>query len=264
MKDKKYALQLLLQRQTDPKITYQYISEQTGYERKQLSRLSKELEEKDMDTLPVHGNTGRQPVTTASDQEVSYLVKLKEPYLSIAIAQFRDIFIEDVIENPEKQNHAEMYGLKPRSKSRFRELFIKEGWETPAKRPVRTDVNRVYHTVRPARDHRGELIQIDGTPYGWFGDGRGYTLHLAVDDATTEVVAGWFMATECTRGYCCMMNELINYYGIPEALYSDRDTVFVSAKGGGETEFSRMMHEKKRPSEHHDLATGFLDLNSTA
>lgn len=242
MKDKKYALQLLLRRQTDPKITYQYISEQTGYERKQLSRLSRELEEKDMDALLVHGNTGRQPVTTASDQEVSYLVKLKEPYLSITIAQFRDIFIEDVIENPEKQDDVETYGLKSRSKSWFRELFIRQGWETPAKRPVRTDGNREQHNVRPARSHRGELVQIDGTSFDWFGVGRCCTLHLAVDDATTEVLAGWFMETECTRGYCRMMNELINYYGIPEALYSDKDTVFVSAKGGGETEFSRMIH----------------------
>ena len=45
----------------------------------------------------------------------------------------------------------------------------------------------------------GELIQIDGTPYDWFNDGRAYALHLAVDDAGTEVLAGWFMPT-CATG----------------------------------------------------------------
>ena len=60
--------------------------------------MATELKEKDMSSILTHGNTGRKPVTTASDQEVSYLREMKKSYPAITITQFRDIFIEDVIE----------------------------------------------------------------------------------------------------------------------------------------------------------------------
>ena len=71
MKNKEKALQMLLEREQNPMITFQMISDETGYERKQLSRLAAELKQKDMNSILTHGNTGRKPVTTASDQEVS-------------------------------------------------------------------------------------------------------------------------------------------------------------------------------------------------
>ena len=238
---REYALTLLSQKEHDPKLTYTVITRLTGYSKRQLIRLSEELKTKDMDSILTHGNTGRKPAITASDQEVSYLRVMKEPYPSITIAQFRDIFIEDVLDNPKKQKDVKRYGLKRRSLSWFRTLFINEGWESPARKPIRVDGNHVTHPIRKPRDHRGELIQIDGTPYDWFGDGRVYTLHLAVDDATTEVMAGWFMPTECTRGYCRMMRLLLDRQGIPEALYSDKDSVFRSVKNGNPSQFARML-----------------------
>ena len=119
MKDKEKALQMLLERQCNPMITYEMISEKTGYGRKQLGRLATELKEKDITSILTHGNTGRKPVTTASDQEVSYLREMKKSYPAITIAQFRDIFTEDVIENPDMQDDVCEYGLKPRSVSWF-------------------------------------------------------------------------------------------------------------------------------------------------
>jgi len=238
--NKELALKLLIQKQQDPHITYARITQETGYSERQLIRLSKELKQKDIESILTHGNTGRKPITTASDQEVSYLRKFKEPYPEITIAQFRDIFIEDVIDNPQKQSEVELYGLKPRSPSWFRQLFINEGWTSPLKKPSRTANGRTTHTIRPPRPTRGELIQIDGTPFDWFGDGRVYTLHLAVDDATTEVLAGWFMPTECTRGYSRMLKLLIEKEGKPLALYSDKDAVFRSVKNGAQSQFGRM------------------------
>ena len=165
MKDKMKALVLLKKREDNPKITYDLISRETGYERRQLGRLAEELKQKDIESLLTHGNTGRKPITTASDQEVSYLRKLKEPYPEITIAQFRDIFIEDVIDNPQMKSVVEQYGLKPRSRSWFRQLFINEGWESPLKKPVRVADGRKTHSVRPPRPTRGELVQIDGTEF---------------------------------------------------------------------------------------------------
>lgn len=235
------ALKLLKDKETDSSITYSLIARQTGYSKRQLIRLSKELTEKDMDSVLTHGNTGRKPVTAASAQEISYLREFKKPYPHITIAQFRDIFIEDVIENPDMQEDVERYGLKPRSVSWFRKLFMYEGWESPACREPLFDKSRPTHPMRKPRPSRGELEQIDGTAYDWFGDKRVYTLHLAVDDATTEVISGWFMPTECMRGYCRMMRLMLEKRGCPQALYSDRDSVFRSVKNGAPTQFSHMM-----------------------
>ncbi|MCH4012734.1 MAG: hypothetical protein LKE64_10475 [Solobacterium sp.] len=238
---KRKALQLLKAKETDSSITYSSIERQTGYSKRQLIRMSQALQEKDMDSVFTHGNTGRKPVTAASAQEISYLREFKKPYPNITIAQFRDIFIEDVIENPSMQEDVDRYCLKPRSFSWFRQLFMNEGWESPASREPLFDKSRPTHPMRKPRPSRGELEQIDGTPFDWFNDDRVYTLHLAVDDATTEVISGWFMPTECMRGYCRMMRIMLEKRGCPMALYSDRDSVFRSVKNGAPTQFSHMM-----------------------
>ncbi len=239
-KNKPKALELLNKKKTHPNLTYEMIEGQTGYSKRQLLRLNKELQQKDMESILTHGNTGKAPAITASYQEISYLRKLKEPYPHITIAQFRDFYFEDVLNNPKKQSVVKRYHLKSRSKSWFRELFRKEGWTSPLSRKTRRD-DRAIHPLRQPSPQRGMISQIDGTPFDWFGDGRMYTLHLSVDDATTEVLAGWFMPTECQSGYCHMMRLEIEKNGIPKAIYSDRHTIFKNIKDGSKTQFGLMM-----------------------
>ena len=33
------------------------------------------------------------------------------------------------------------------------------------------------------------LVQIDGTPFDWFGNDQRFTLHMAVDDTTNDILA---------------------------------------------------------------------------
>lgn len=87
------------------------------------------------------------------------------------------------------------------------------------------------------------LIQIDGTSYDWFGTGESWTLHLAVDDATSEVPAGVFMPTERQLGYCILLRIILLRYGIPMALYSDKHSIFLSHKEGNLTQFGMMMED---------------------
>lgn len=242
-KDKTLALELLIQKASDSTITYDEISRRTGYDRRSLMRFANDLVEKSPEEILRHGNTGRKPATTASPSEIEYLCTLKSKYPHITIAQFRDIFIEDIIDNPALQADVEKYGLFPRSPSWFRQLFINQGWESPAAKRIRKDGNHITHPIREPSARMGALAQIDGTPFDWFGDGRNYTLHMAVDDATTTVLSGWFMPSECTRGYCRMMRQMIDAYGIPEALYSDKDSVFRSVKAGTSTQFADMMND---------------------
>lgn len=243
MKDKQLALKLLREKQHDIILTYADISHKTGYSVIQLKRLYKELLEKDMETLLIHGNTNKKPVNKASTSEIEFLRKLKEPYPNITIAQFRDIFLEDILNNPKKQWCVKKYHLKERSASWFRQLFIKEGWKSPAKRkPLRRD-GRALHPLRPPSACRGELVQIDGTPYDWLNTGENWTLHLAVDDATSAPLAGWFFPTERQLGYCYVMRLILENFGIPLALYSDKHNIFHSVRDDTYTQFGLMMND---------------------
>lgn len=243
LKDKELALRLLTEKKDNPSITYEEIARRSAYDLRSIKRFAADLKVDSVENILRHGNTGHKPALTASESEIQYICKLKESYPNITIVQLRDIYIEDIIDNPDKKNDVEKYSLFPRSLSWFRNLFRNQGWETPASKRIRIEMDHVTHPLRPPMARMGELVQIDGTPFDWFNDGRKFTLHLAVDDATTNVLAGWFMPTECTRGYCRMMNVLLNTYGIPAALYSDNYSVFKSAKTGTSTQFSNMMED---------------------
>lgn len=237
------AIGLLAAKKEDPSITYADIERKTGYSKRQLIRISKRVDELGPEGAAEHGNAGRKPATAASDDEIRYLRELKKPYKSITIAQFRDIFIEDVIENPDKRDDVERYGLVARSRSWFRELFRREGWRSPAQKPERAHGGRVSHPLRDPMPRRGMLVQVDGTPYDWLGDGDARVLHLAVDDATTEALSGCFMPLECMRGYARMAERMVRKKGAPEAIYSDKHSVFRSAKGGDKTQLALMMDD---------------------
>lgn len=242
-KTKAEAIELLVAKKKDPSLTYADIERKTGYSRRQLIRISKQIDERGAVGAGTHGNAGRKPATAATEDEIRYLREFKRPYQSITIAQFRDIFIEDVIDNPDKRDDVERYGLVARSKSWFRELFRREGWRSPAQKPERAHGGRVSHPLRDPMPRRGMLVQVDGTPYDWFGNGDVRVLHLAVDDATTEVLSGCFMPLECMRGYARMTERMVRGSGVPEAMYSDRHSVFRSARAGTGTQLAMMLSD---------------------
>lgn len=242
--NKELAVRLVKDKLGGQKITYGQISERTGYERRQLRRFA-EIIESGSDGLAMgpHGNAGKKPKNAASESEIEYLRELKKPYKCITIAQFRDIFLEDVFRNPEKADDVERFSLRPRSASWFRRLFLDEHWDSPCMRDSLENGKQLPHPIRKPMEREGELVQIDGTPFDWLGDGRKWCLHNAIDDATSKVLAGSFMEFECTRGYCNVMKSILDAHGRPKAIYSDRGTVFKNAKSGGDTQFSMMMSD---------------------
>ena len=81
---------------------------------------------------------------------------------------------------------------------------------------------------------------IDGTPHDWFQNGKKLSLHIAIDDATGELLCSWLMPTECLEGYVHMLEILVTKYGIPENFYSDKHTILISLKDGNLTNFGHM------------------------
>ena len=242
-KDKEKVLNLLKQKiNGEINITYREITKQTGYQERQLIRLSQQIEKKDISSILVHGNTGRKPAITASALELEYIKNFKKKYPVITISQFMDIYHEDIIWNKEKLEDVKKYNLKIRSKSFFQQLFKKEGWKSPIKHKCFKGDKKV-HSLRDPSPRRGILIMIDGTPHDWFGNGKKFSLHMAIDDATGEILAGWFMPTECILGYCHLFKIIFEKYGIPVSIYSDRTTILWNPKDDELTEVGRMLDE---------------------
>ena len=87
------------------------------------------------------------------------------------------------------------------------------------------------HQSRERRACFGELVQIDGSPHDWFeGRAEKCCLLVAIDDATSVIVAAHFVESECSLGYMNLMRKHIEVYGRPFAYYSDKHTIFKIAK----------------------------------
>lgn len=243
LRNKETALNLLKQKiNGEIKITYNEISIKTGYSRMQLNRLSSEIEKKDIDELLIHGNKGRKPSITASDQEVEFIKHFKQQYPKISISQFQDIYHEDIIFNPMKKDIVIIYGLKQRSISFFQQLYKNQGWKSPIKHKCFKN-NKVVHSLREPSPKRGILIMTDGTPHDWFLNGKKSSLHMTLDDATGEILSGWFLPTECILGYCHAFKIMFEKYGIPESIYSDRTTILWNKLDDKLTQVGRMLEE---------------------
>lgn len=137
----------------------------------------------------------------------------------------------------------ELHGLTIGLES-VRQLMIRSGlWQGRSRRRIKA------HQMRTRRPCRGELIQIDGSPHDWFeGRAERCCLLVAIDDATGEVMGARFVELESTAGYFDLMQEYLSRHGRPQALYSDKHSIFrVNIKeaesGTGETQFGRALRE---------------------
>lgn len=85
-KDKKKALELLKQKKNgESKYTYDTISQQTGYSKRQLIRLSQLQEKGGTESVLTHWLTNKRSNNSASRQEIEYIKKFKEKYPNISI-----------------------------------------------------------------------------------------------------------------------------------------------------------------------------------
>src|ERR1700693_4591919 len=105
-----------------------------------------------------------------------------------------------------------------------------------------------YRKRRERKAHFGELVQMDGSFHEWL-EGRGpraCLMHM-VDDATTTVL-GRFSAEETTWAAASLLRRWIEQYGVPQALYTDWQKVYVRPPNAQErqrgepavTQFGRM------------------------
>jgi len=115
----------------------------------------------------------------------------------------------------------ERNGLKV-SKETVRQLMIKEGLHKP-----KTRSKEETHQMRERKEHRGELVQIDGSYHAWLEDrADDACLLLFIDDATSEILAAQFVPHETYFSYASLCKRYFRQHGLPEAFYADRSSIF--------------------------------------
>lgn len=222
----------------DKSITRQQAAELLSLSTRQITRLKKGILQSGAESL-IHKNTGRKPAHAVSDETKENVLSIhsKPEFREVNFLHFQDILYED-------------YGIAL-SYSSLSSILKKSGIESPMKKKIRHRTHR-----RKRKAHSGQLIQIDATPFEWFGTSIKYALHGAIDDATGDVVGLYMTQNECLFGYFEMMRQCCLDFGIPQSIYSDRHTIFRSPKTGqltveelisgktvNLTQFGRSMHE---------------------
>jgi transposase len=98
-----------------------------------------------------------------------------------------------------------------------RQVMITEQlWQPHRAKPVQT------HPLRTRRSRRGELVQLDGSPFAWFEDrGPACSLLVYIDDATGQLLELFFTPAETTFSYFAATERYLTRHGRPVAFYSD-------------------------------------------
>jgi transposase len=181
-----------------------------GLSERQIKRLKKEVKQSGPTAL-VHKNTLKKPGNSISDDIILKIVELKRSklYVKANFTHFRELL---------EQHHGIVI-----SYSALYNLLSSNGIKSP-----KTRRRLKPHRRRARRKQAGLLLQLDASPFAWFGGKAQYALHGAIDDATGQITALYICKNECLQGYFEIMRQTINNFGLPVSLYSDRHSIFRS------------------------------------
>ena len=110
------------------------------------------------------------------------------------------------------------------SKETLRSWLVEAGLWQPRRRGT------PHREWRERRAHWGELVQMDGSEHDWFEGRRAYaSLMVMIDDATNWSHAKFF-ESETTAAAMTVFQEYVGHYGLPHALYVDRDSIYETTR----------------------------------
>ena len=213
-----------------------------GISRRQVNRLIIAYNDEGKGAF-VHGNRGRKPAITTSDEVRRTVVDLyRTKYYGANFVHFTELLkrnenislsVSAVTNYLETENIYSPRVTKAKRKRIRKELEQKKANARTKKEAdaIQTNIVAVEdaHSRRPRCAYFGELLQMDATPYEWFGTKK-TTLHIAVDDATGSIVGAYLDRQETLKGYYNVYAQILRKYGIPYKFFTDRRTVFTYKK----------------------------------
>ena len=214
-----------------------------GLTRRQVNRLVKAYKEKGKVVFQ-HGNRGKKPKHAMPVDIKEKIISKYESYGTQKpnITHFCELLLEE-----EGLNYSDttirrlLYQaglLSPKTHRKTRKRLKKE-WKAKKKLSKETEEvtpllpsaedfleePEAAHPSRPRKKFRGELIQMDASEYLWF-NGKKTHLHLAIDDASGDIVGAYFDTQETLNGYYHVLEQILANEGIPFQFLTDKRTVF--------------------------------------
>ena len=199
---------IVIQSVIDRKRTGKEASEVLNVTERQIWRLVKKAKDKGIDKL-THGNCNKTPKNKVPQDIVNKVVELKKSH-DYENANFRHF--TELLEEREniKLSYSTVYNI-----------LKKHGFVSKNKHK-----DRIIHRRRKRKEHEGDLVQVDGTPFAWFENGEMYSIHGFIDDATGKILGLYMMKNECLLGYLETLRYMLKHFGVPKNLYPDKYSVF--------------------------------------
>ena len=192
--------------------TVKQVATALGLSERRVKQIKKEVKENGIKSIQ-HGNRGRKPKNTISDETRKRILELRSSY-EYEISNFKHF--QELLKERENIDisYSALYNI-------LRNAGIKS--------PKRHRKTKLHHR-RKRKECEGMMLQADGTPFDWFGNGQKYSLHGFVDDATGKITGLYMCKNECLLGYLEVLRQTLENYGIPISLYPDKYSVFFPPK----------------------------------
>jgi transposase len=191
-------------------VTVKEAAEKLGISERQIQRLKKEVSNNGPAAL-IHKNSNRPPAHALPEKTKKKILEIrnKTGYKDSNFSHFQELL---------ETNHGIVI-----SYDALHNLLTQEGITSPMTR-------RRFkpHRRRKRRPQAGSLVQTDASSHDWLGTGVRQALHGVIDDATGQITGLYLCKNECMLGYFEVFRRTIETYGLPDAAYADRHTIFRS------------------------------------
>lgn len=192
--------------------TVKQVANALGLSERRVKQIKKEVKENGVKSI-AHGNRGRKPKNTISDETRNKILNLRSSY-QYEISNFKHF--QELLKEHENIDI---------SYSALYNILKNAGIKSPKKHRK----TKLHHR-RKRKECEGMMLQADGTPFEWFGDSNQYSLHGFIDDATGKITGLYMCKNECLLGYLEVLRQTLVNYGIPISLYPDKYSVFFPPK----------------------------------
>lgn len=192
--------------------TIKQVAVALGLSERRVKQIKKEVKENGVKSIQ-HGNRGRKPKNTISNEVKNKILELRRSY-EYEISNFKHF--QELLK--ERENIDISY-------SALYNILRSAGIKSPKKHRK----SKLHHR-RKRKECEGMMLQADGTPFDWFGTGEQYSLHGFIDDATGKITGLYMCKNECLLGYLEVLRQTLENYGIPISLYPDKYSVFFPPK----------------------------------
>lgn len=196
-----------------------------------------------------HGNKGKAPKNRTDMDEIMHFIsthklegcnftelcRLLDEYQHIRVSASclrKRLFAEGVLSVKCKRK------TRKKMKKLLKELLKRQEELTNSKLQLlsaleQEDVAGVWaHPTKPRSKYFGERLEMDASSFVWIKGLGKCTLHVCIDDASGFLLGLWLEQEETLHGYYKLMEQVLDAYGVPVSIRTDKRTVFVYNKQG--------------------------------